>query len=258
MRRAIYVAWVSGQSISDLAKIYKVSRPTIYKILKRARLQEFNNRKSTNKRFRTIEYGLRKLSLRERKIQRRLDRLAIKRYEKTSPGEMVHFDTKRLPLMEGRAILDKREHLHVAIDDYSRYLTADILPNKNQYSGAIHLEEVLALSPYQIETAYSDNGSTYRGRQDHAFVATCREHQISQGFTRPRTPKTNGKAERVIRTIMTEWCRRQHFSNSEQRRQSLQEYVNYYNYQRPHGALKGLTPMQRITNYIANQSVNNA
>jgi Mor family transcriptional regulator len=52
MRRAIYQAWIMGKSITNLAKEHKVSRPTIYKVLERARLQEFTNRKSTNYRFR--------------------------------------------------------------------------------------------------------------------------------------------------------------------------------------------------------------
>lgn len=257
-RRAIYVAWVTESTVTGLAKEYKVSRSTIYKVLKRARLQEFANRRSVNHRFRSIEYGLRRLSQAEKKVEKRLARLAIRRYEKTSPGEMVHFDTKRLPLIQGQAILDKREHLHVAIDDYSRHLLADIFPDKGQWSGAIHLEEVRTTSPYSIECAYSDNGSTYRGRPDHAFVAACRQHQIAQKFTRPHTPRTNGKAERVIQTIMREWCRPNRFLTLEERRRSLQEYVDYYNYHRPHTALRGLTPIQRITNYVAGQSVNNA
>lgn len=253
MRRALYQAWVAGATVAQLAREYKVSRVTAYKVLRRARLQEFSNRRSTNRRFRTLEYGLKRLSCTEGRLQKRLDRLAIRRYEKASPGEMVHFDTKRLPLLQGEAILDRREHLHVAIDDYSRHLTADILPDKGQYSGAIHLGEVLETAPFATECAYSDNGSTYRGRPDHAFVALCRAEAIAQRFTRVKHPWTNGKAERVIRTIMTEWCRPNRFKTHEERRASLQRYVDRYNFQRPHTALQGLTPIQRIATYVASQ-----
>jgi transposase InsO family protein len=253
MRRELCKAWVAGTTVTRLSREYRVSRVTVYKVLRRARLQEFSNRRSVNRRFRTLEYGLRRLSRTEGRLQKRLDRLAIRRYEKASPGEMVHFDTKRLPLLQGEAILDRREHLHVAVDDYSRYLVADVLPDKSQYSGAIHLEEVLRAAPFTLECAYSDNGAAYRGRPDHAFVALCCTRQITQRFTKVKHPWTNGKAERVIRTIMTEWCRPNRFRTHEERRASLQRYVDSYNFRRPHTALKGLTPMQRIASYVASQ-----
>lgn len=259
MRRAIYDSWRNQkQTIAMLSREYRVSRVTIYKVLERARLKEYENRKSINKRFRTLEYGLRKLSKTEKYIQKRLDRLSIKRYEKEYPGEMSHFDTKRLPLLWGEAKTDKREHLHVAIDDYSRHLIADILPDKGQYSGAIHLQEVIDTAPYTIEKAYSDNGSTYKGRDDHAFVAKCMKNGIDRGYTKPYTPRTNGKAERVIRTLMEEWHLKGVFKNREERRQSLQEYVAYYNYQRTHTALNNRTPLQRIADYYSDACVNNA
>ncbi len=265
MRRAIYQSWVVGQRVTNLAKEYKVSRPTIYKVLQRARLNDFNNHLSINLRFRTIEYGLKKLSIVEKKLQKRIDRLSIKRYEKSSPGEMVHFDTKRLPLLWGEAKRDKREHLHVAIDDYSRHLIADIFPDKGQYSSAIHLQEVIEKAPYTIENTYSDNGSAYKGRKDHAFVAKCIENNIGQSYTRPRRPQTNGKAERVIRTLMQEWhntLSKDKYITREERRRSLQRYIYQYNHNRKHSGINNLTPIQRITSYYTNQitlkSVNNA
>ncbi|MDD2274653.1 MAG: IS481 family transposase, partial [Candidatus Pacebacteria bacterium] len=130
MRRALYRAWVDGVSVTDLSLEYKITRKTVYKVLERARLQDFENHLSVNLRFRTIKYGLRKLRKTAERLQKRIDRENIKRYEKEYPGEMVHFDTKRLPLLSGEAIRDKREHLHVAIDDFSRYLVADIFPDK--------------------------------------------------------------------------------------------------------------------------------
>lgn len=250
MRKAMYQAWLDGESVTDLSRQYRVTRKVVYTVLERGRLGEFENRKSMNRRFRTIEYGLKRLSLAEKKLEKKIARSWIRRYEKESPGEMVHFDTKRLPLLWGEAILDKREHLHVAIDDYSRYLVVDIFPDKGQYSSAIHLQEVLDTAPFQTESVYSDNGSSYRGRKTHAFVAKCLENQLGQSFTKTRHPQTNGKAERVIQTIMREWCRPQRFLNREERRQSLQEYVYRYNFERKHSGIGDKTPIQRITDYL--------
>ena len=264
MRRAIYYSWVDGASVTTLSREYKVSRPTVYKVLERGRLKDFNNHLSINSRFRTIEYGLKRLTVVEKKIQKRIDRLNIKRYEKNTPGEMVHFDTKRLPLLKGEAIRDKREHLHVAIDDHSRYLIADIFPDKGQYSSAIHLQEVIDTAPFVVENTYSDNGSCYKGRKTHAFVSKCIENNIGQSFTRPRRPQTNGKAERVIRTLMEEWhsTLKGKYITREERRRSLQRYVHYYNTERKHSGINNQTLISRINSYYANQftlkSVNNA
>jgi len=183
--------------------------------------------------------------------------MSIKRYEKEYSGQMVHFDTKRLPLLRGEGIRDKREHLHVAIDDYSRHLTADIFPDKGRYSSAIHLEEVISQAPFNTEETYSDNGSAYWGRKDHAFVAKCISNHISQKFTKVRRPQTNGKAERIIRTLMEERhaaLKQKGYIIREERRRSLQEYVHCYNFQRKHKGINNLTPIQRITNYYAGQT----
>ena len=88
--------------VAHLAERFHVSRPTIYDVLKRARLQEFTPRDSTNQRFKTLQYGLKRLTKVEQTIQERLKREA-RRYNKSYPGELVHFDTKRLPLLKGQS-----------------------------------------------------------------------------------------------------------------------------------------------------------
>lgn len=185
----------------QLAEHFHVSRPTIYDVLKRARLQEFAPRSSINQRFKTLQYGLKRLAKVEQTIQERLKREA-KRYNKSYPGELVHLDTKRLPLLKGRSANEPREYLFVAIDDFSRELYADIFPDKTQYSVACFLIATVAQCPYQIDCAYSDNSTEFKGTDDHALNKACRQHGIGQKFTRVNRPQTNGKAERVIRTLM--------------------------------------------------------
>ena len=116
--------------VAHLTERFQVSRPTIYDVLKRARLQEFKPRDSTNQRFKTLQYGLKRLAKIEQTIQERHKREA-KRYNKSYPGELIHFDTKRLPLLKGQSTNEPREYLFVAIDDFSRELYADIFPEKN-------------------------------------------------------------------------------------------------------------------------------
>ena len=76
---------------------------------------------------------------------------------------MMHFDTKRLPLLKGESPKETHEYLFVGIDDFSGELFAAILPDKAQYSSEKLLKQVLDECPYTIETAYSDNGLEYRG-----------------------------------------------------------------------------------------------
>ena len=104
--------------VVQLAERFHVSRPAIYDVLKRARLQEFAPRYSANQRFKTLQYGLKRLAKIEQTIQERLKREA-KRYNKSYPGKFVHFDTKRLPLLKGQSANEPREYLFVAIDDFS-------------------------------------------------------------------------------------------------------------------------------------------
>lgn len=254
-RREAYRRWIDGDSIADLCRRYRVSRQTMYRVLKKARLGIFINLPSINHRYRSIEYGLKKLNEIERLIAKKLARRAhrLKRYEKDAPGEMVHFDTKKLPIMYGEAATTPREWLHVAIDDFSRLLVADILPDKTSYSSAIFLEETIHALPFRMEKAYSDNGSEYKGRPDHPFVSGLRRHKINQSFTLPRHPYTNGKAERVIKTIMTECFKKtgRQFQSRSERRRFLYAYVNWYNTVRPHESLGDVPPLARLHAYLS-------
>lgn len=266
-RREAYRRWQQGDRITDLAKYYRVSRETMYEVMRKAKLGIFENLSSMNYRYRKVYYGLRRLSKTERKLAKKLAKREhrLKRYEKAYPGEMVHFDTKKLPVMTGEAINQPREWLHVAIDDNSRILFADILPDKTSYSSAIHLEETLRAMPFPVECAFSDNGSEYKGRKDHPFVQLLRRKNIDQKFTKPNHPYTNGKAERVIKTIMTECFKRngRQFPSREHRRRFLYAYVRWYNQIRPHESLGGIPPIQRLEAYLTRlrselKSVNNA
>jgi len=262
-RRLIYESWLAGAKVTHLADRFDISRETVYEWIRRAKLGEFANRLSINHRYRCLEYGLKKLAKVEMKIKKRQEREA-NRYQRNQPGELVHFDNAKLP-----AIKDdpnkKREHLHLAVDDFSRYLVADIFPDKTQWSSAIHLEEAVMAMPFDIQTAYSDNGKEYRGKPtEHQFMVTCQEYDIKQAFTKPRTPKTNGKAERVIRTMLEEWHYRHNFRTREERKKSLDEFVRYYNRERKHQGLGGLTPQEKLDSYVPkavkvpDETVNNA
>ena len=121
-RQAIWTAYTQEkESVTSLARRYQVSRVTIYRALKAARGRLLKPQTSTNNRFKQTKYGMKRLAKVERGIQEKLKKQA-KRYNKSYPGEMVHVDTKRLPLLKGQKTTDKRDYLFVAIDDFSREL----------------------------------------------------------------------------------------------------------------------------------------
>lgn len=258
IRQEVYHRWCrSRASLRSLGRAYHVDKNVIHKILLRGRLGDFTVHDSTNRRYRTIEYGLRRLSKTDVALEKRLLRSQIMRYEKRTPGELVHTDSRGLgnvPRPFGKRYSSpapKREVLYVAIDDASRFLAADILPDKTSWSGAIFLEQAMLRLPFVTECLYSDNGGEFKGRIDHPVTSLCMRLGVQQKFTKPYHPWTNGKAERVIKTLIYEWLYRNSFKNNEERRRSLYQFVEYYNHERPHQSLNNQTPAERLRSLLS-------
>ncbi len=235
--------------VCDLVRKYHISAPTVYKIIHRSRNNDYSIHKSENKRFRCLQYGLKRLSKIELKLEKKL-KLQARRYNKKYPGEMIHFDTKRLPLLIGESPKHKHEYMFVGIDDYSRELFVAIMPDKTQYSSEKFLTQVIDECAYTIEQAYSDNGLEYKGSNEHAFVKLCQENNIEQRFTKVKHPYTNGKAERVIRTLMEMWHSKTKFNSRAHRKTELSRFVNWYNTVKPHKGIENQTPMEVLINYF--------
>jgi transposase InsO family protein len=93
-----------------------------------------------------------------------------------------------------------------------------------------------------VRSLLTDNGSSYRSQQ---FRVACQTMQIRHQRTRPYTPRTTGKAERLIQTALREWARAKHWNSSQERDASLKPWTDYYNLQRPHGSLNYKPPISR-------------
>ena len=183
----------------------------------------------------------------------------VRRYERENPGELLHIDIKKLGRFNriGHRITGDRkgqsntrgvgwEFVHVAIDDASRIACAEILPNEKKESAVAFLETALAYYArlgVKIERVMTDNGACYRSK---AFRQACKAHSIRHIFTRPYTPKTNGKAERFIQTSLREWAYAIAYEHSSQRHDQLPIWLHRYNWHRPHTSLKAKTPISRL------------
>lgn len=199
----------------------------------------------------------------------RLDRTtrAVQRYERERPGELIHFDVKKLgkiPDGGGKRFLDpgwaetgagmnrkgfgKRgyDYLHVAVDDHSRYAYVEALPDEKGPTAAAFLtRSVLAFAAVgvNVERVLSDNGGCYRS---HVFAEAASELGIARRYIRPRHPQTNGKAERFIRTLQAEWAYLQPYATNQERLDALHTFLDRYNYARPHTAIGNRPPASRL------------
>ena len=181
----------------------------------------------------------------------------LRRYERTEPGELLHLDTKKLGRIVHpghRVTGDRRDTtkragwdvVHVAIDDQSRISYAQILPDEQGPSAAAFLR--LAVSYYAalgvvIREVLTDNGPCYLSLE---FAQACRALGLVHRYTRPYTPRTNGKAERFIQSALREWAYARAYRNSDQRARELPRWLHAYNWHRPHMSLAGQPPMLKL------------
>ena len=179
------------------------------------------------------------------------------RYEWPAAGDLLHLDIKKLGRIGrvGHRIHGDRttrvrgigwEYVHVAIDDCTRLAYAEVLADETKGTTAAFLTRTLRYFHRRgipICRVMTDNGGAYRSRDFAAVIAT---HQLRHLRTRPYTPRTNGKAERFIRTLLAEWAYAQAYRTSLARTLALTHYLGYYNTARPHMGIKGQAPRQKL------------
>jgi len=183
--------------------------------------------------------------------------IPIQRYEWPAPGDLVHVDIKPLGRIDGvgHRIHGRRwgrrhagwEYVHVAVDDHSRVAYVEVLRDQQGPTCAAFLARAvswLAARGIHARRVMSDNGGGYVSR---LFRATCERLGVRHLRTRAYTPRTNGKAERFIQTLLREWAYVQPYASSQERRQQLGPYLRFYNRQRPHASLDYEPPWSRLT-----------
>jgi transposase InsO family protein len=191
----------------------------------------------------------------------------VVRYEREQPGELLHVDIKRLGRFDrvGHRITRKRsfgsprqgfEYVYVATDDASRLSYAEIHADERSEAACTFLKNAVswfARRDVTIERVMTDNGSAFVGRQ---FAQTCRDAAIKHKRIRPYTPRTNGKVERFIQTLLREWAYRFSYTDSAERQRWLAPYLHFYNHHRAHSALAYNPPISRLArnNVVARNS----
>jgi transposase InsO family protein len=196
------------------------------------------------------------------------------RYERRHPGELVHVDIKQLGRirgaghrMTGSRASQKRtrqqgrlrgvagwEYVHVMVDDHSRLAYAEVLDDLTARCAVAFLHRAVAWFAergVQVKAVMSDNGSCYLA---HAYAAALSDLGLRHVRIRPRRPRTNGKAERFIQTLLNEWAYARLYGSSEERTRTLPLFLERYNFRRPHGSLGKRAPATRLNNLLRNYS----
>jgi len=191
-----------------------------------------------------------------------------RRYERERPGELLHIDTKKLGRFwePGKRVLGEQagrphrnrrlgwQHLHVAIDDHSRLAYAELLSGQDADSCVHFLGRAAAWYEAQgvlVERVLTDNAKAYHSQ---AWIEATRRLAIERRYTRIYRPRTNGKAERFIQTLLTEWAYARSYPSSNARARALSGYLRWYNRRRPHSSLRARPPISRVSHLCGHDS----
>jgi len=185
------------------------------------------------------------------------------RYQRRHAGELLHIDVKRLGRIVRAGRHDRHdpskpslrrqgrrssgwEYVHIAIDDATRIAYVEVLADEKATTAAGFLKRAIAFyARYQItvERVMTDNGPAYRSI---VHTLACKALGLKHLRTRPYRPRTNGKAERFIRTLLAGWAYTTIYRDSDERRQALSGFLDYYNHRRPHRSLNRQAPLERL------------
>lgn len=179
-------------------------------------------------------------------------RRPAQRYEKSRPGELLHLDIKLLPSLRNA----RYDYEFAVVDDFSREAVVTIATDQTSATATTFLETVVAVLPYRVEAVLTDNAFAFTMRYAHhanrltRFEQACRSLGIVHHLLRPRRPQSNGKVERFFRTIDDECLALQRRWTFHHRVRAVEAFVRFYNHERPHLSLNGMTPVQRRDGYL--------
>jgi len=182
------------------------------------------------------------------------------RYCRRHAGELVHVDVKKLGRFHrpGHRVRGRGpgrrtqgagwEAVHVCVDDATRLAYVEVLADERALTTIAFLERAVAWFAEHgvvVRQVMSDNGAPYCSKP---WATWCATHRVQHIRTQPYRPRTNGKAERFIQTMLREWAYAVSYPSSQHRRRALKGWIRYYNERRPHGALAHKPPISCLSN----------
>jgi transposase InsO family protein len=205
----------------------------------------------------TVQAVLRREGMARLDVGDRATAEPVVRYQRDSPGELIHVDTKKIAgipdgggwKVHGRGNDDHHGHsgvgyrfIHTALDDRSRFIYSEILDDELGATAAgfwTRAAAAFAAVGIVCERVITDNGACYKSQVWHD---ACAATGTTVKKTRPRRPQTNGKVERYHRTLLEEWAYIRAWLSETERTAGYAGFIHFYNHHRPHGALGWATP----------------
>ena len=178
------------------------------------------------------------------------------RYEREAAGELLHVDVKKLGRIQGigHRITGVRrrskgagwEFVYVCVDDHSRASYVEMLEDERKQNAAGFLDRAVQwfrAHGVVAQSVMTDNAWIFKSRP---FRSVCQQHGLRHLRIRPYTPRTNGKAERFIQTLLREWAYRFAYRSSAERARWLTPYLHFYNRHRAHSSIGDQSPFLRL------------
>jgi transposase InsO family protein len=194
---------------------------------------------------------------------RATDREPVKRYQRDTPGELIHVDIKKIAGIpdgggwrtRGRGYKKEKStkhrragyrYIHTALDDRSRIAYSEILDDEQGATAAgfwLRAAQWFLAIGINPERVITDNGGCYKSKLWHK---ACKKTGTKVKKTRPYRPQTNGKVERFHRILLEEWAYIRPWRSETQRADAYIGFIHFYNHHRAHGALGWSTPISII------------
>jgi len=138
------------------------------------------------------------------------------------------------------------------VDDHSRLAYVEVLDDLTAHCAVAFLRRAVAwfaARGVKVRAVMSDNGACYVARE---YADALQELHLRHLRIKPGRPRTNGKAERFIQTLLREWAYGQIYGSSDERTGNLPPFLERYNFRRPHASLGKQVPASRLKNLVGN------
>lgn len=166
-------------------------------------------------------------------------KIHTKRYQKQVPGHQIQVDVKFLKFIDKDKRAVKR-YQYTAIDDATRVRALKIYARHNQKNACDFIDFVIDKFPFRICEIRTDRGHEFQAK----FHWHVEDKGIRHAYIKPRSPQLNGKVERSHRSDQEEFYQLLNYVDDVDLNKKLEEWENFYNFSRPHGAFDGLTPYE--------------
>jgi transposase InsO family protein len=167
----------------------------------------------------------------------------VRSFERAAPNELWQTDLFTFILKRQ----NRRVYLVAFMDDHSRYIVGYALHASCTSPLVIEAFRAAVAGAGAPKEVLTDNGPQYvTWRGTSKFAAELQKRGIRHIVATPRRPQTLGKVERFWGTLWRECLDAAVFIDLTDAQKRVGHFIDYYNFQRPHQGVEGLTPADRF------------